>query len=565
MNLRNFGTGTKLALSFGLVNLLTLAIVLVSFNSLNKIELSTKNYNVVLKAQKDFLIANSFLESYLNEKDSSQYVNCSIYLDSAFLSFVVLKPGVDRKELPLIDELFVNLRHYKELMQQNHDAIETQKKIYNDRRKMRIIFTDIIQKYNISRHNEIVYNFNWARLYAVYLLSSNDRFYYNEVEKYIDLALDEANKINKQPVIKALEDYMLSVKENYDLALKIRDAKNAQIVLGNVILEKSGIMINHIDLYQEKVRKSSKISMLVFSVISIVISIVISRFVVLYMSKKQHIIEVKNMELLKQAKAMGKINTLLEERQQQIEEQSEELMAQRDQLSQLNATKDKLFTVLAHDLRNPFNSIIGFSDLLLSNLRIYSPEQINSQLTIIRNSSQYAFDLLDNLLQWSRSQRGILSFEPKILNITEHIEIELNCLRQQALRKKITIELKIEGKEKSIEADPNLIKTVIRNLVCNAIKFSKRESKIIITLHFNEDNFVLEVKDHGIGMMKGVKDQLFKIAGNISSAGTDGEKGTGLGLLLCSDFIEKHKGRIWVESEVDVGSTFYFSIPYVQG
>lgn len=565
MKLRNLETGTKLALSFGLIILLTLAIVLVSFYSLNEIEATTKNYNIVIKAQKDFLIANSFMGSYLNEKDSIQYMKCSIYLDSAYHSLFTLKPRLDSEEYPLIDELIVKFNGYKELMQQNNNAIETQKKIYGDRRKMRKIFNDITKKYNISRHNEIVYNFNWARLYAVYLLSSNDRFYYNEVEKYIDLALDEAKKISNKPIIRALDDYMVSVKENYDLALKISNAKNAQIILGNEILEKSGKMINHIDIHQGKVRKSTKISMLIFSVISIAISIIISRFVVVYISNKQKLIEQKNKELTRQAVAMREINVLLEERQQQIQEQSEELMAQRDQLSQINATKDKLFSVLAHDLRNPFNSILGFTEILSTNIRNYSIEKIESQLDIIRNSAEYTFDLLENLLQWSRSQRGIISFAPENMNIFEQVTVELKCIRQQALRKKIAIEFIIDGKEKNVEADPNLIKIVIRNLACNAIKFSKQGSKIEIALHFNEDKFVFSIKDQGIGMTKDKKDQLFNIAANVSSEGTEGEKGTGLGLLLCSDFIERHKGDIWAESELAVGSIFYFSIPYVQG
>ncbi|MBN1598074.1 MAG: HAMP domain-containing histidine kinase [Bacteroidales bacterium] len=564
MKFKDLKTGTKLALSFGLIIFLTLAIVLVSVYSLNEIEEKSTSYNIVLNAQKDFLIANSCMEAYLNEKDSVQYLNCSVYIDSATHSLVELKSRLKGKYLPMIDGLIIKLTYYKDLMQQNHDAIEAQKEIYGDRRKMRIIFTDLTEKYNISRHHDVIYYFNRGRLYAVYLLSSNDSLYYNEVVRYIDLALEEARKINNRPIIEALEDYMVSVTENYDLALKIRDVKNAQIVLGKEILEKSGNMINHIEAYQEKVRESTKISMLIFSIITIVISIVISRIIVVHMTNKQQIIEQKNEELIKQAELLGENNALLEERQQQIEEQSEEIMAHRDQLSKLNATKDKLFSILAHDLKNPFNTILGFSELLLIKIRNYPLEKIEYQVKLIRNSTKYAYNLLENLLQWSRSQRGIISFEPEIIRISEYVDNELKSLRQQAISKEITIEEKTENDEKIIEADPNMISIVVRNLISNAIKFSHKGSKIDIKLQFTDDAFIFSVKDRGTGMTEEKKNQLFKVIENISTSGTDGEKGTGLGLLVCADFIEKHKGNIVVESEENVGSTFSFSIPYVQ-
>ena len=564
MKLKNIKTGTKLFVSFGFIIILTISIATVSFFSLNEIEEKSYNYQTVITAQKDFLIAHSLMESYLNEKDSSQYLMCSKYIDSSIHSFVELKPRLSGEDLPLIDSIFIKIGRYKELMQQNQDAITKQNEIYGSRRKMRIIYTEEARKNNISRDHDINYYFNKARLYAVYLLSSNDLIYYNEAKYNVSLALKEAYKINNHSIIKALDDYMVSVNENYVLALKIKETKRAQTILGKDILVMSGKMINHIDIYQEKVRKSTKVFMSVFSIISIVISILISRMIIVYMTRKQLIIEQKNKKLIEQANSLHAINALLEERQQQVEEQSEELTAQRDQLSQLNATKDKLFSILAHDLRSPFNSILGFSDLLLKNIRNYSIDKIETQLRYIRDSTRYTFDLLDNLLQWSRSQRGIIAFEPEILKISEYVNQELKNLRQQALRKDITIELVIEGDEKIVEADPNLINTVIRNLTSNAIKFSKKESKIILTLHFNDETFRFSVKDQGVGIPEDKRIKLFHVIENASSRGTDGEKGTGLGLLLCADFIQKHHGIIGVESEENMGSTFYFSIPYVQ-
>jgi signal transduction histidine kinase/ligand-binding sensor domain-containing protein len=286
------------------------------------------------------------------------------------------------------------------------------------------------------------------------------------------------------------------------------------------------------------------------------------------LEERQTEIEQKNEILMHQAEALNETNTLLEERQMQIEEQAEELMMQkeelqkqRDNLNELNITKDKLFSILGHDLRSPFNTIFGYSELLYNNLRRYPIEKIELQVNIIKDAAQNTFALLNNLLEWSRSQRGIIKVEFEELLISEIVNNELKVLVQQATRKDIKIKFQENGAEVPVQADSNMISTVIRNLVTNAIKFSNKNNSILIVNTYENDTFTFSVSDVGIGISSEKIDSIFKVNLNNSIKGTAGEKGTGLGLLLCVDFIEKHKGKLWAESELGKGSTFSFSIP----
>jgi ligand-binding sensor domain-containing protein/signal transduction histidine kinase len=280
-------------------------------------------------------------------------------------------------------------------------------------------------------------------------------------------------------------------------------------------------------------------------------------------------IEEKNIMLTQQAEELICTNSLLKERQTQIEEQTEELgnqkevlLNQRDELTQLNNTKDKLFSILAHDLRGPFNTIIGFSDLLLKNVNNYTIDKITTQVGYIRDASVNTYNLLHNLLQWSRAQQGIIGFEPEKVTISEIIAPELEMLIQQAGRKEIAIKVNSIGVEKQVSVDTNLFNTILRNIMSNAIKYSPKGGIIVMTVNFEDSQLNISVKDQGTGIDDETKKTLFKINKHTSKPGTLGEKGTGLGLILCADFIHKHNGKIWVESEMGKGSIFYFSIPY---
>ncbi len=225
-------------------------------------------------------------------------------------------------------------------------------------------------------------------------------------------------------------------------------------------------------------------------------------------------------------------------------------------------TKNKFFSIIAHDLRNPLGSFKNVTLLLLDDYNINQDEDTKEFLEILNDSAQNLYKLLENLLEWSRSQSGKITFEPSDFNLNAIVNNNISLLSLQANDKEISLINNVPTNY-ILFADMNLITTVIRNLMSNAIKFTKAYGKIEIGILDNSNNeTVVYIHDNGLGMNDATKNKLFKIEENVTNLGTNNEKGTGLGLILCKEFIDKHKGRIWVESELGVGSTFFFSIPH---
>uniref|UniRef100_UPI003217F739 ligand-binding sensor domain-containing protein n=1 Tax=uncultured Draconibacterium sp. TaxID=1573823 RepID=UPI003217F739 len=241
------------------------------------------------------------------------------------------------------------------------------------------------------------------------------------------------------------------------------------------------------------------------------------------------------------------------ERTIQIEHQNREL-------EKLNLTKDKLFSIIGHDLGNQFNIIVGFSDLLLSDFRKLDAAKVEYHLRNIYRSSSQANDLLENLLTWSRMQTKSIQYNPEVFNVNEKIN-ELILFHTEALSKK-KITLKFENKEEiMVYADVNMFSTVVRNLIANAIKFTHENGHIYIQTIKDKNFCKIRVKDNGVGIAPENLEKLFCIDSKHKTKGTNGEKGTGLGLILCKEFIEKHKGKIQVKSKPGEGSEFCFTIP----
>jgi PAS domain S-box-containing protein len=231
-----------------------------------------------------------------------------------------------------------------------------------------------------------------------------------------------------------------------------------------------------------------------------------------------------------------------------------------NRLYEANTAKSKFFSIIAHDLKNPFNSLVGFSQLLLKNYERYSSEKIKEYISYINRSSQQGYSLLENLLEWSRSQTGKLEVNKTSFNLVNVIFEAHNLLAASANNKEITIELNCP-ESLFVSADENMIQTVFRNFISNAIKFTHRHGYISIKA-FQEKNFaVLEVKDNGIGIPPENLKTLFNIDSEFSMLGTEKEHGTGLGLILCNEFINLNGGIIEVESKPDEGSTFRTKIP----
>lgn len=231
------------------------------------------------------------------------------------------------------------------------------------------------------------------------------------------------------------------------------------------------------------------------------------------------------------------------------------------ELKELNSSKDKLFSIIAHDLKNPFFGVIGLSQLLIEDFEDMSSEEKIKMLREIHDIGHSAHAILENLLDWSRQQTGRIHFEPYMFDMLELINMNIRAARQQAFLKNINVIPVNNGNEIQVFADENMINTVLRNLISNAIKFTKPGGNVEITTEVKEDFVEISVKDNGIGMSESIMKSLFKTETNIRSYGTMGEKGTGLGLILCKEFVERNKGTLKITSEENVGSTFMFSVP----
>jgi signal transduction histidine kinase len=228
---------------------------------------------------------------------------------------------------------------------------------------------------------------------------------------------------------------------------------------------------------------------------------------------------------------------------------------------QLNADKDLFISILAHDLRSPFNALLGLSDLLLDNLPKYNINEIEEMVKHIKTSTQDTYALLEDLLKWTRAQSGKIPFNPQNLIFADICKNILEILNTNASAKKITINLLTQNKI-SVFSDADMLKTVLRNLISNAIKFTCTGGIIDIKAEDNQENIIVSVSDNGIGMSPEKMKKLFDISQiQTSSSGTANETGTGFGLLLCKEFVEKHGGKIWVESMCGKGSDFKFSLP----
>ena len=231
----------------------------------------------------------------------------------------------------------------------------------------------------------------------------------------------------------------------------------------------------------------------------------------------------------------------------------------RRKLQELNATKDKFFSIIAHDLKSPFNSIIGFSTMLERYCRAKDYEKIEEFSGNIRDVSKQTFNLLENLLDWSRSQTGSIPFNPRNVDIRVAVQNAAELMYSRAKHKDIGFD--IHAQEVKVWADENMLHTVLHNILSNAVKYSGRGSQIHISAGKKEGMLEIVIRDEGIGMDEKTRENIFRIDQSGSRPGTEGEQGTGLGLIISREFIEKHGGSIRVESEPGKGSTFVITIP----
>jgi len=247
---------------------------------------------------------------------------------------------------------------------------------------------------------------------------------------------------------------------------------------------------------------------------------------------------------------------------EQILEENKRLRENELHLKELIATKDTFLSIIAHDLRSPFNSIIGFLELLQTKYDEFSDSERKEHINLISENAIITLNLLENLLVWAKSQTGRIAFQPvkqKLIPILNSVKETFNsAINQKGLTLKIFISDDIE-----IFTDTNMLNSIFQNLISNAIKYSREAGTILINVQKIQNQIEIIVSDNGIGMSKKTIDKLFKIGEGVSIPGTCNEKGSGLGLILCKDFVERHDGTIWVESELGKGSKFIIRIPQI--
>ncbi len=255
---------------------------------------------------------------------------------------------------------------------------------------------------------------------------------------------------------------------------------------------------------------------------------------------------------------LARVNTHI-----QLKLVQEQLSRINEEIQEANENKDKLLSIIAHDLRNPFSVLITFSKLIMDSFEEFSKEDILTYMKSFYETSKQGYSLLDNLLKWSKSQTGKMDIIPDSFEINDLVEETITLLNSQALNKHINLKNNVPEHILAF-ADINMVLTVLRNLITNAIKFTNEGGNVHISAEQNEKHVKISIIDDGVGMEAEDIDKLFRIDIKHSTSGTIGERGTGLGIILCKEFIEKNNGELLVESKPNVGSTFSFTLPKVE-
>ncbi|MBF4470091.1 ATP-binding protein [Flavobacterium sp. HJJ] len=492
---------------------------LIFYNKALKLSYQTK------KERNISLLLNNIGDVYLQK---NEYKKALIYFYKALIinkkNEAVTGIGIN---LTNIGICYINIKNYEKGIEMLNKSIST----YNDNSNL----------YNTYNHYE---------LGRAYYLMSHDNKYSNDkkiyLNKSISLLEDVLKKFIKYNSLKDIQDTYYYLAEGnkdkgnfktssnfFEQYAKIKDSifsEESEKKMANldfqreIDLKDKQIEIQTLRIYSD----SRKVYFLI--AVAAAVATLLGLFLFLYISKRS------NNELLKEK------NTLI---------------------SNINLQKDKFYSIVAHDLRGPFNGFLGLTELMAEDIDEMSNEEIKFAATNMRSSAKNLFNLLENLLEWTRMEQNLVPFEPKEYPLESTILDSILTLHDIAEKKEISIKTQIPNTI-SVLADKNMFQAIIRNTVLNAIKFTPKKGTIDIHAIETPADITITVKDTGIGMNQDLIDDLFKIDTKNNRIGTENEPSTGLGLILCKEFIEKHKGRIWVESEEGKGSAFHFSFPKKQ-
>ncbi|MCD4834780.1 MAG: tetratricopeptide repeat-containing sensor histidine kinase [Bacteroidales bacterium] len=387
---------------------------------------------------------------------------------------------------------------------------------------------------------------------------------YNKSQNNLNLAIKLSKQINvKEWLVESYDLYfqLYSELNNYKKALeyyKLYSEMNDSIFTSessNRITEmKIKYETDKLETENELLKKDNKIHLLELNRqkniknYSIAFSILILALAILSFS---------------QFRLKKRTNGLLKSKNDQLRDANKKLKVSEYNLKELNVTKDKFFSIIAHDLKNPFQSLLGFSETLYNQIDELSNDEISEYSKLIYESSQNLFYLLGNLLQWSQSQLGSMKLSPKPINLYDSVDDVLSLIGISAQKKNIKVESLI-AKDATVFADKHVVSTVLRNLISNAIKFTNKGGEIKISSVISNNKITVSVEDNGKGISEENIEKLFRIDQNYSTKGTENESGTGLGLILCKDLISDSNGEIIVKSTLGKGSNFQFTLPILE-
>lgn len=379
----------------------------------------------------------------------------------------------------------------------------------------------------------------------------------NALKKELDQGIIYAKDVDVDPLLLRYYSYYIYYAEQSGQHEVAHEYFNAYIPLSRQINEKTQVNLSRllIGLYTNKLAREAKLHNQQLQLTKLEAQRSDSQ-------NKQLVIISTLILLVLILIATLLINRIMTTRklEKRVNERTRELRKNEQKLIEISETKDRLYSIIAHDLKSPFNSLIGFSNLLHDEYDDFSEEERKQFIEIVRNNAEEIFALLENLLDWTRKSSHKLKFKPIRIDLHQIVKQSAQLQEKNAGMKKITIKNNIP-KNTFVLADENMLMTIIRNLTSNAIKFTNENGEISFSISRADGFVACTVADNGIGMSQQTIDSLFDLTKNVKKKGTANEKGTGLGLMLCKDFIERNSGRFQIESRENVGSKFTFSLP----
>ena len=443
--------------------------------------------------------------------------------------------------------VYKNLGEYKNSERYYNKALKIAQNL-KDQNLQASIYINLSELYNVMAD-------------SVSTKPSERKTYLSKAVRNGEKAMQLARKINTIPLINSMSSSLMNIYENAGQLRKALDMARLYHETSDSLFSKEKTQaIEELEAKYQSEKKEIRIDKLENEKAFQDLRVKRQQALIYTFITGLILISIFLLIIYRQKQKKKRAYAMLQEKNKEVEQQKSSIQEQAEELRKLNATKNKFFSIIAHDLKNPFNTLIGNSELLLSKWEDNNKEQLKSYAQDIYTVSERGYNLLINLLEWARAQTGRLEIKPENLLLNDIIQQNIFLLTPNADAKKIRIVNEIPG-EIFVYADPNTLTTTVRNLISNAIKYTHDGGWIKLSLHMNHDYVTLYIQDNGIGIDEHYQDELFRIDKSYTTEGTANEKGTGIGLLLCREFIRKNGGTLNFESEKGKGSTFYFTLP----